>query len=64
MTQQKSLIFVTNDEDFMDFANYNGFDKIILLRTGNKAWFISDLLTQRKVDIESFYNSKETGLLK
>jgi predicted nuclease of predicted toxin-antitoxin system len=63
--KQNNLIIVTNDDDFVDFSNYNGFPpKIILLRTGNQSTlFISNLLIQRKADIESFSNSKETGLL-
>jgi predicted nuclease of predicted toxin-antitoxin system len=59
------LIIVTNDEDFIEFSNFNGFPpKVILLRTGNQSRvFISNLLIQRKADIESFYNSKENDLL-
>ena len=63
--KENSLIIVTNDEDFVDFLNYYGFPpKVILLRTGNQNHlFISNLIVQRKTDIELFYNSPETGLL-
>jgi predicted nuclease of predicted toxin-antitoxin system len=63
--KNNDLIIVTNDEDFIEFSNFNGFPpKVVLLRTGNQSrLFISNLLIQRKADIKSFYNSKETGLL-
>ena len=63
--KNNDLIIITNDEDFIEFSNFNGFPpKVVLLRTGNQSnVFISNLLIQRKKDIESFYNSTETGLL-
>ena len=59
------LIIVTNDEDFVDFANVKGAPpKVVLLRTGNQSrLFISNLLIQRKSDIEQLIDSAETGLL-
>ncbi len=60
-----NLIIVTNDEDFVDFVHLKGFPpKVIVLRTGNRSrLFISNLLIQRKQDIELFNISDETGLL-
>ncbi len=62
---QNNLIIVTNDEDFVDFVQVKGFPpKVIILRTGNRSrLFISNLLIQRKPDIEIFNVSDETGLL-
>ncbi|MEP7252162.1 MAG: DUF5615 family PIN-like protein [Ginsengibacter sp.] len=62
---QNNLMIVTNDEDFVDFVHVKGFPpKVIVLRTGNRSrLFISNLLIQRKPDIEIFYVSDESGLL-
>lgn len=59
------LIIVTNDEDFVDFVHVKGFPpKVIVLRTWNRSrLFISNLLIQRKQDIEIFNTYDETGLL-
>ena len=58
-------MIVTSDEDFIDFVNIKGVPpKVIQLRAGNQSSiFISNLLIQRKEDIQSLYNSTETGLL-
>ena len=63
--KQNNLIIVTNDEDFVDFVNVKGYPpKVILLRTGNQdRLFISNLLIQRKADIQLLNDSDETGLL-
>ena len=60
-----NLCIVTNDEDFLDLINVKGFPpKIILLRTGNKSrMFITNLLIQRKKEIEQLGDSSELGLL-
>jgi predicted nuclease of predicted toxin-antitoxin system len=63
--KKNDLIIITNDEDFIDFINVNGFPpKVILLKTGNQSkLFITNLLIQRKDDILSFSTSSELGLL-
>lgn len=63
--KENNFIIVTNDEDFIDFINVKGFPpKVILLRTGNQSrLFVSNLLIQRKNDIELLNRSNETGLL-
>jgi predicted nuclease of predicted toxin-antitoxin system len=63
--KENNLTIVTNDEDFVDFVNVKGFPpKVILLRTGNQnQLFISNLLIQRKGDIQLLNDSDETGLL-
>ncbi len=63
--RQNSLIIVTNDEDFVNFVHLKGFPpKVIVLRTGNRnRLFVSNLLIQRKADIQLFNDSEETGLL-
>lgn len=63
--KENELIIVTNDEDFVDLINLEGFPpKVILLRTGNQSrLFLSNLLIKRKLDIELLEKSTETGLL-
>ncbi len=63
--RENDLDIVTNDEDFIDFVNVKGFPpKVILLKIGNQSkLFITNLLIQRKEDIESFSSSPELGLL-
>jgi predicted nuclease of predicted toxin-antitoxin system len=63
--RKNDLIIVTNDEDFIDFINVKGFPpKVILLKTGNQSkLFNTNLLIQRKNDIQSFSISPELGLL-
>jgi predicted nuclease of predicted toxin-antitoxin system len=62
---RNNFIIVTNDEDFVDFAQVKGFPpKVVILRTRNRSsLFISNLLVQRKSDIQLFHNSKDVGLL-
>jgi predicted nuclease of predicted toxin-antitoxin system len=63
--KNNNFIIVTNDEDFIDIINVKGFPpKIVLLRTGNQSrLFLSNLLIQRKTEIELLESSTETGLL-
>ncbi|MBA4140138.1 MAG: DUF5615 family PIN-like protein [Segetibacter sp.] len=63
--KRNNLIIVTNDEDFVDIVNVKGFPpKVILLRTGNQSkLFLSNLLIQRKTEIEILESSTVTGLL-
>ena len=60
-----NLIIVTNDEDFLNMANFKGFPpKVILLKTGNQSnIFIEMILLKHKMDIESLCQSAEYGLL-
>ncbi len=53
------------NEDFVDFVHVKEFPpKVIVLRTENRSrLFISNLLIQRKQDIEIFNTYDETGLL-
>lgn len=63
--KENNFIIVTMDEDFIDFLNVKGFPpKIILIKTGNQSrLFISNLLIQRKPDIETFIKTPDYGLL-
>lgn len=60
-----NVIIVTNDEDFLDFANIKGFPpKVILLKTGNQSnSYIEGLLIKRKADIQSLHQSYDYGIL-
>ena len=60
-----NLILVTNDDDFIDLLNMKGYPpKIILLRTGNQSnSFIEKVLIQGYVNISSFINNQDIGLL-
>lgn len=59
------LIIVTNDDDFLNFANVKGFPpKVILFRTGNQSnQYIEELLVKHKTDIQSLSESEDYGLL-
>src|SRR5687767_13272681 len=63
--RSNNSIIVTNDEDYIDLANLNGFPpKVVLLKTGNQSrLYISNLLILRKPDIQALFESKEYGLL-
>jgi predicted nuclease of predicted toxin-antitoxin system len=60
-----NLIIVTNDDDFLNLANENGFPpKVVLLRTGNQSnGFIEALLIRHKPNIEALFASEEYGFL-
>jgi predicted nuclease of predicted toxin-antitoxin system len=60
-----NIIIVTNDEDFLDFANIKGFPpKVILLKTGNQSnSYIEALLIKHKADIQSLHQSDDYGIL-
>lgn len=60
-----NLIIVTNDEDFLDFANIKGFPpKVILLKTGNqRTSYIEALLIKHRDNIQSMYQSDDYGIL-
>lgn len=55
-----NLIIATNDEDFLNLANYKGFPpKVILLRTGNQSnGYILHLLIKHKEDISALHTSQ------
>jgi predicted nuclease of predicted toxin-antitoxin system len=59
------FIIVTNDEDFLNLVNMQGFPpKIILLKTGNQTnTYIEALLIKHKADIHSLYESADYGIL-
>lgn len=63
--KENDLITVTNDEDFVDLINLEGFPpKVVLLRTGNQSrLFLSNLLIERKLEFELLEKSNETALL-
>lgn len=54
-----NFIIITNDEDFLDFANLKGFPpKLILLKTGNQTnSYIETLLIKHKTDIQLLLDS-------
>lgn len=58
-------MIVTNDEDFMNLLNVNGYPpKVVLLRTGNQSTkYLGELITKHIADIEMLYSSEEYGLL-
>ena len=60
-----NFIIVTNDNDFLNFANVKGFPpKVLLLTTGNQSnQYIEALLVKHKADIKSLYISTDYGLL-
>lgn len=60
-----NYIIVTNDLDFLHFANLKGFPpKVILLKTGNQSNdFIETVLIKHKNEIEMLYNSNQYGVL-
>ena len=62
---KNSFIIITNDDDFVNLVNINGFPpKVVLLRTGNQSnVYIGELLIRHKKDIEALHNSGEYGLL-
>ena len=63
--KEHDMIIVTNDEDYVDLINLKGFPpKVVLLKTGNQSrLFISNLLIQRKNEIQILEGSLESGLL-
>ena len=63
--KEHELVIVTNDQDFIDFVNLNGFPpKVVLLKTYNQSVvYIQNLLIQRKLEIEAFNDSDANGLL-
>lgn len=59
------LIIVTNDEDFVDLMNIEGFPpKVILLKTGNQSRnTVLNLLIHHLEDIKLFFNSPNSGVI-
>ena len=62
---RNNLIIVTNDNDFLNFAEIKGFPpKVVVLRTGNQSnSFIHDLLIKHKSDINDLNQSDDYGYL-
>lgn len=62
---REKFTIVTNDEDFLNFINVNGFPpKVILLRTGNQSSkYVEALLIKHKETIATLIASEEYGLL-
>ena len=60
-----NFVIVTNDEDFLNFLNINGYPpKIVLLKTGNQSNdYILELLIKRAEDINALDISSEYGVL-
>ncbi len=63
--KKNNYIIVTNDEDFENLSDLNGFPpKIILLKTGNQSTnFIADVLINKSKVIDKFVKNDELGLL-
>lgn len=63
--QANDLIIVTNDDDYLNFANVKGFPpKVILLRTGNQSnVFLEQILIKHLPEIKQLYHSTEYGFL-
>ena len=63
--QEREMVIVTNDEDFLRLSTLRGFPpKVLLLRTGNQSRkFIEHLLISLKSQIEMFLESSEHGVL-
>ena len=60
-----NLIIVTNDEDFQNLSNLNGFPpKVVLLKVGNQSSaFIEATIINRVSYIKNLQQSNEHGLL-
>ena len=63
--KKRSMLIVTNDEDFLSLSTFKGFPpKVILLRTGNQSRkFIEQILITMKNQIQIFVESSEYGVL-
>lgn len=59
------LIIVTNDEDFLNFANIHGFPpKVVLLRTGNQSnRYVESLLMRHITDIDALHKATDYGVM-
>ncbi len=62
---ENSCIIKSNDDDFLNFANINGFPpNVVLLRTGNQSnSYIEELLITHKKDIAELASSDDYGFL-
>ena len=60
-----NLVIVTNDDDFLNLANENGFPpKVVVLRTGNQSSkYIATLLVKHMEDIRALVASGDYGFL-
>ena len=60
-----NLLIVTNDDDFFNLVNLEGFPpKVLLLKTGNQSnSYMEELLIKHKETINSFGLSDESGVL-
>ncbi|MCX6208403.1 MAG: DUF5615 family PIN-like protein [Bacteroidetes bacterium] len=63
--KNNNYIIITNDSDFLDLMSLLGFPpKIVLIITGNQSPnYISNLLINKKKDIELLHHSVEYGLI-
>lgn len=63
--KKEQYTIVTNDEDFIDILSAYGWPpKVILLKTGNQSNdFLLNLLISKKIEINSFANNNNLGLL-
>ena len=63
--KKRSMLIVTNDEDFLHLSTFKGFPpKVLLLRTGNQSRnFIEQTLINLKNQIQIFVESSEYGIL-
>ena len=62
---ENNCIIVTNDDDFLNLANTNGFPpKVVLLRTGNQSnGYIESLLIRHQKDIADLSDTSDYGFL-
>ena len=62
---ENNCIIVTNDDDFLNLANTNGFPpKVVLLRTGNQSnGYIESLLIRHQKDIADLSDTLDYGFL-
>jgi len=63
--RKHGMVIVTNDEDFLHFSTFKGFPpKVLLFRTGNQSRkFIEQTLINTKIQIKTFIDSHEYGVL-
>ena len=63
--RKHGMLIVTNDEDFLHLSTLKGFPpKILLFRTGNQSRkFVEKMLITMKIQIETFAQSVEYGVL-
>jgi predicted nuclease of predicted toxin-antitoxin system len=63
--KEQHYIIVTNDEDFVNLSNLNGFPpKVVLLKTGNQRTdYLKEIIVKHLAAIAELNASEETALI-